>query len=885
MGKFKISVIIPIYNVEDYLEETIESVVNQTIGFEKNVQLVLVNDGSPDNSKDICLKYKNLYPGNIVYYKQKNAGVSVARNKGLELVDGDIVTMLDSDDVWSKDAFKEVVKMANKYPDVNVFSCRMNFFDAKHGGHPLNYKYKEDKIIDIREDYEYIQLSTCSCFVRKEVIKNYKYDSEIKNEEDTRFINEILLDNYYMGILHNPTYYYRKRADQSSASQTSKLNKLWYTVTPKKVYEYLYEESIKRFGKVLDYFQFLIAYDIGWRLNIPGNEEVLNDNEIKDYIKTINNLIKQTDLKFFKEQKHIYPTQNLFLLKIKDDIKDDSLLREENHKIYIDGVSEEEYDNIVFIRVDDVFESKGKIYLFGRINTEIYDKNKVYLNINGKLLKPEFYETRTNYDEPSFDGGYLGRSLGIRCEIDIKDLEYFGFQYGKEGELLSLTFGNQCMITHLLNGSYFTFGNKMVTYDDGKFTLVDKKASLIFKREIRNIKGLLKRKKYKVCMLRYLICLSKLLPHKEIWLLSDRVNMADDNAEHLFKYLNENHKDTVQAYYVISKESKDFKRMKQYGKVVSNTSLKYKLLFHNASYIVSSHAEFYITNLYGKSNMYYRDLFKFKYAFLQHGITQADISPWLNPNTKHIDMFVSAVEMEYNALKINGYNDGVVQLTGFARYDGLIDNSKKYELKKSIMMSFTWRSKLVNQIDKKTGDRIYNPEFKNSNYFIWMNSLLNNKKLFEALDKYGYRIKFVPHPNLKSQIEDFVFDDKYIDMDTSSVNYQKEFCENSILVTDFSSVFFDFAYLNKPIIYYQPDKADFYEGQIYDKGYFDYDKMGFGPVFEDENKLVDYIIELMKNDCNLEKKYEKRIGDFFKYNDKNNCERVYKAIINTQDKN
>ncbi len=884
MSKFKVSVIIPIYNVEDYLEETIESVINQTLGFKDNIQLVLINDGSPDNSEEICLKYKDLYPGNVIYYKQKNAGVSAARNKGLELVDGELVTMLDSDDLWKDISFKEVVKMADKYPDVNVFSCCMNFFDAKRGSHPLNYKYREDKIIDIREDYEYIQLSTCSCFVRKNVIKKYRYDSEIKNEEDTKFINEILLDNFYMGVLKKPVYYYRKRADQSSASQTSVTNKLWYTITPKKVYEYLFEESRKRFGKVLDYFQFLIAYDIGWRLNVPCNEELLSKQEIKDYINTIYSLIKQTDIKFFKEQKHIYPTQDLFLLKLKENKKSDDYLVFDNHRVYLDGISEEDYDNIVFLRVDDIFESKGKIYLCGRINTEIYDKNKVYLNINGKLIKPEFYETRTNYDEPSFDGGYLGRSLGVKCEIDIKDLDYFGFQYGKEGELLSLTFGNQCMISHLLNGSYFTFGNKMVTYDDGKFELMDKKASLILKREFRNIIGLLKKKKYKVCMLRYIICLSKLLPYKNVWLLSDRVNMADDNAEHLFKYLNENHKDTVNAYYVISKESKDYKRMKQYGKVVSNTSLKYKLLFHNASYIVSSHAEFYITNLYGKSNMYYRDLFKFKYAFLQHGITKDDISPWLNPNTKHIDMFVSAVKMEYDSLQINGYNKDVIQLTGFPRYDGLIRKSKDFKQNKTIMMSFTWRSNLVSKIDKKTGNRLYNPDFKESNYYHWLNSLLNNNKLYDALDKYGYKIRFVPHPNLLSQIEDFEFNDRYIDMVAGDVNYQKEFCENKLLITDQSSVFFDFGYLKKPIIYYQPDLEELYQSQIYDRGYFDYEKMGFGPVFVDEGKLVDYIIDLMKKDVTLDKKYEKRIDDFFEFNDEKNCERVYKAIINTQDK-
>ena len=162
-----------------------------------------------------------------------------------------------------------------------------------------------------------------------------------------------------------------------------------------------------------------------------------------------------------------------------------------------------------------------------------------------------------------------------------------------------------------------------------------------------------------------------------------------------------------------------------------------------------------------------------------------------------------------------------------------------------------------------------------------MNSLINNKKLFEVLDKYGYRIRFVPHPNLLDQIEDFEINDKYIDLISEKVDYQKEFCENKVMVTDRSSVFFDFAYLKKPLIYYQPDNEEFFKAQIYDKGYFEFDKMGFGPLIEEEDKLVDEIAEIIKKDCKIEKKYEKRIDDFFKYNDTKNCERVIEAIKNS----
>lgn len=90
-SRFKFSVIIPVYNVENYLEETIQSVIHQTIGFKKNIQIILVNDGSPDDSGKICEKYQREYPDNIVYVEQKNAGVSAARNNGLKYAEGEII--------------------------------------------------------------------------------------------------------------------------------------------------------------------------------------------------------------------------------------------------------------------------------------------------------------------------------------------------------------------------------------------------------------------------------------------------------------------------------------------------------------------------------------------------------------------------------------------------------------------------------------------------------------------------------------------------------------------------------------------------------------------------------------------------------------------------
>lgn len=84
------------------MEETIQSVIHQTIGFKKNIQIILVNDGSPDDSGKICEKYQREYPDNIVYVEQKMQVSVPARNNGLKYAEGEIINFLDSDDKWGK---------------------------------------------------------------------------------------------------------------------------------------------------------------------------------------------------------------------------------------------------------------------------------------------------------------------------------------------------------------------------------------------------------------------------------------------------------------------------------------------------------------------------------------------------------------------------------------------------------------------------------------------------------------------------------------------------------------------------------------------------------------------------------------------------------------
>ena len=151
--KYQFTVIIPVYNVEQYLAETLDSVIAQTIGFEENIQIVLVNDGSPDNSEKICMKYREKYPDNIIYVKKENGGVSSARNEGIPYAQGKYVNFLDSDDCWEPDAFEKVLKFFDAhYDETDVVGARKKFFDAQTGYHTLDYKFNTTKMVDLRDE-------------------------------------------------------------------------------------------------------------------------------------------------------------------------------------------------------------------------------------------------------------------------------------------------------------------------------------------------------------------------------------------------------------------------------------------------------------------------------------------------------------------------------------------------------------------------------------------------------------------------------------------------------------------------------------------------------------------------------------------------------------
>ncbi|WP_296870646.1 CDP-glycerol glycerophosphotransferase family protein, partial [uncultured Methanobrevibacter sp.] len=244
--------------------------------------------------------------------------------------------------------------------------------------------------------------------------------------------------------------------------------------------------------------------------------------------------------------------------------------------------------------------------------------------------------------------------------------------------------------------------------------------------------------------------------------------------------------------------------------------------------------------------------------FLQHGVGKYDMRSWLRKYDINFSLILTVSDYDWEAfVRTYNYDEKIIQELGFPRYDNLTNEN----LKKEIVIIPTWRKDIISE-----------EALLSSEYFKRWNNLLNDKKVIDFANEKGYDIVFKPHPNSMRFLDSF--DTENVTVDTER-KFHDVLCESSLMITDYSSVNFDFAYLKKPVIYYQYGNDYHFEGDAL----IDDEVSTFGDIIDDENILSEKIIEYIDNDCKMEDKYISRVLKFFKFNDKNNSKRVYDWIL------
>ncbi len=225
----KISVIIPIYKVEQYLRQCIDNVINQTY---KNLEIILVDDGSPDNCPKICDEYAQNDSRVRVIHKL-NGGLSDARNEGLMAATGDYVIFLDSDDYYAHTDFLEAVMNAtDKGTKDAVFFQRTIFYDdgSNRPNKELPLYQNEwngldtNTIIFELAKRDQLDASACMKATKRSILqKNGLYFKKGIYCEDIEWFSRYILYINSVALINKADYYYRKRAESITASLTEKM--------------------------------------------------------------------------------------------------------------------------------------------------------------------------------------------------------------------------------------------------------------------------------------------------------------------------------------------------------------------------------------------------------------------------------------------------------------------------------------------------------------------------------------------------------------------------------------------------------------------------------------------------------------------------------------
>ena len=479
---FEFSIVSCFYNAENFLEECIESVINQSIGFEDNVQLILVDDGSTDNSIEIAKSYGEKYPNNILILSQNHSGISYARNLGFKYVKGKYVNFLDSDDYISKDSLEEINEFFEKHSEIDIVLLPLSYFDRFQGIDESYSNIKETTIIDLEKYPNNPLFSFPTCFIRYDSIKNYSFNNDLICSEDLLLLNKLLLKQMKYAIVPSSSYYYRKRYDLENVSDKAIFDDAFYSKRVEKFHINLAKECLAEYGNVPKFIQYSLLYDL---LSV-FNQTELNISENKyDFFIALNEFLQFIEDDVIFDNEYIENELKYFILYLKygdidHEIHDfnviakigDYTLDELNiHKFWYDKIEIDEenlhisalfnsYFDIDDISVVAVKEKNGEYELFkGAYAENDKHKNTRFLSVDWSYVYP------FNIKIPIKD--LIDSKIRIRVNYhkngDNTDFDWDNISFS----YLDGNFTNRCIFSENVNN--FVKDDLRISFEDRSF--------------------------------------------------------------------------------------------------------------------------------------------------------------------------------------------------------------------------------------------------------------------------------------------------------------------------------------------------------------------------------------------------------------------------------
>ena len=360
------------------------------------------------------------------------------------------------------------------------------------------------------------------------------------------------------------------------------------------------------------------------------------------------------------------------------------------------------------------------------------------------------------------------------------------------------------------------------------------------------------------------------------WIFSDKLDNPFDSAyatAHALVTAPELKRTGIRAYYLVARDRPLLRPLAAGIRPMRHLTLKHAFLYLTAEANITSEGGY---SPFSRLASFYQDLLACQVrVWSGHGIIHHDLTALYGKNRQNFSLMTTGAFRERDDLLGGtwGYDADEVVLTGLARWD-----FRESAPAKKIYFIFTWRADLVAGSDPRTLVRCYDDTFASSDYLRKIEGLLSDSTLLDAARAGGYTLCFVPHPLVRPALRYFSFPPQ-IRVESEETPYETIYRDASLLVTDYSSIAMDMAYLGNPVVYYQFDREAFYAQQGYTPSFYDWKEDGFGEVCETHEEAVGCVIRYLDGNCARPERYEARARAFFPPRDRRNGIRTCEAVL------
>jgi len=827
---FRFSVVTAAFNAEQWIETLLDSLVKQSIGFPEHLQVIVVDDGSKDGTAAIVRSWIDRYPGNVTLISQPNQGPAAARNRGLEEARGEWISFIDADDFVSPSYFQiadDFLKSSGF--DGSIIACNLlQYYEAGNfvvNGHPLAYKFNESGVVDLSQQPEYIQLSSSSCLIRRTSIHRHglRFEQKIKPTfEDAHMLAMILLceHDFRIAFLKEAHYFYRRRGSATGLVEGGWANPAKYRDQLLFGYLDLVRAYRQAFGEVPKFVQNLVLYEMHWymkRLLANGFGAVLSDAQQNEFFTLAAAIFQHVDMRhiLLSELPALeYATRIAMLGAFKG-----------QHFTSLPFMLQEVAHDGASANLTHWTTAPATYRLVDEAGHEIplLWKKRIEHRCGSRTL---CYEQRL--------WAPLDDATGIHPEVD-------GHKTGvhcRRGALETLTSSS------VREAHYYPLSSLPQELKPGW------EAAQAPEGEA-----------FDGC-----------------WVIMDRVDKADDSAEHFCRWMLRQHPEQA-VYFVLDARSRDWRRLQDEGfPLLPYSSRRHLQALAKARWLVSSHVDQPVIDPLRTRSLY--GVPTYKTAFLQHGIIKEDLSQWLN--TMDLDLMVASVRPEYESLIGERYKftEREIVLSGLPRHDALLDKARSTPPSKLILLCPTWREGLLRGTLQGLGTEEAKRLFRDSDFCRAWNALTGDESLGRRLREHGYKMLFLPHPEVDPYLPVFDYSKACSPLSWKDVkSVQDLFVRTAATITDYSSLAMDLGFIGRPVAYYQfPENPSYYASQSRSLSYYDYETHGMGPVLQTAPEVLAWLDALLHSGGGLQEKYAQRAGAFYTLRDGHNCNRVYDAI-------